>query len=74
MAQFQETSAAGLCVLLFLLGLLMELAQGSLPHRSADFGDLMANSAGIAAGWTLAVAGLGNWCVWVERRIGLQHA
>jgi VanZ family protein len=59
---------------LFLLGMLMELAQGSLPHRSADFGDLMANSAGMAAGWSLAVAGLGNWCVWVERRIGLQHA
>jgi VanZ family protein len=59
---------------LFLLGMLMELTQGSLPHRSAEFGDLVANSAGIAAGWSLAAAGMGNWCVWVERRIGLQHA
>jgi len=59
---------------LFLLGMLMELTQGGLAHRSADFGDFVANTAGIVAGLSLAMVGLGNWCQWVERRVGLQHA
>ncbi len=59
---------------LFLLGLLMELTQGSLAHRSADFGDLLANTAGIVTGLLLSRAGIGRWAHWVERRLGLQHA
>lgn len=59
---------------LLLLGLLMELAQGSLAHRSADLGDLLANTAGIITGLLLSRAGLGRWAYWVERRLGLQHA
>ncbi|TVQ49846.1 MAG: VanZ family protein [Gammaproteobacteria bacterium] len=59
---------------LFLLGLMMELAQGSLAHRSADFGDMLANTAGIATGLVLARLGVGRWCHWLERRLGVQHA
>lgn len=59
---------------LFIFGMLMELFQGGLTHRSADFGDMLANSAGILTGLGLAAAGLAQWCEWTERRLGLAHA
>jgi VanZ family protein len=59
---------------LFIFGLLMELTQGGLSHRSAEFGDMIANTAGILAGLLSAWAGLGHWCEWTERRLGLAHA
>ena len=58
---------------LFLLGLLLELTQGALGHRQADFGDLVANTAGIATGLLLARAGLEHWCLWVERALGMRR-
>jgi len=50
-------------------GVLMELLQGLSGQRSAEIGDLLADAAGIAAGWLLARAGLHRWCRWVELRL-----
>lgn len=52
---------------LLLFGLLMELTQGRFDHRSMDFGDVVANTAGIATGLALAWAGLDRWCQVAER-------
>ena len=54
---------------LFVLGLLLEFVQGTLPYRSAEYADLAANSAGIVAGLALALAGLGSWCARLESRL-----
>lgn len=50
-------------------GVVMELLQGLSGQRSAELRDLLADAAGIAAGWLLAWAGLHRWCRWLERRL-----
>ena len=47
----------------------IEVVQYLLGHRSAELADFVADGLGIAAGFALALAGLGHWCHWVERRI-----
>ncbi len=51
---------------LLAFGGLIEFLQGMLPYRSAEFRDLVADGAGIAAGWALAVIGLRHWTRWLE--------
>ncbi len=52
-------------------GLLIEIAQRTVPYRSADGMDLMADLAGISLGAAIALAGLGGWCKRFED--GLQN-
>jgi hypothetical protein len=58
------TPLVGLGLLAF--GGLIEVLQGMLPYRSAEFRDLLADGAGIAAGWLLALLGLRYWTRWIE--------
>jgi VanZ family protein len=54
-------------VLLFVLGLAIEGAQGAMGlGRQADLHDLLANATGIAAGLIVALLGLGGWAQRVE--------
>jgi len=53
-------------VALLLFGILIELLQQSLAYRSAELADGLADIAGIALGWVLAVSGLQHWVEWVE--------
>jgi VanZ family protein len=51
----------------------MEIGQGIMAiGREADWFDMLANSAGVAAGVIAALLGLGNWMVWVEKLFRLQ--
>jgi VanZ family protein len=57
----------------FLLGASLELAQAAFTeHRSAEWGDLAANTAGIATAWLLSAQGRAGWGlragVWLARR------
>ena len=46
----------------FLLGVALELGQAVLTvHRSAEWGDLAANAAGIATAWLIAGQGRAGW-------------
>ena len=55
-------------VLLIAFGGSLEIAQGLMHEgRTADWFDFLANSLGVATGVTLALCGLGNWMVWVEK-------
>ncbi|RMF95145.1 MAG: VanZ family protein [Gammaproteobacteria bacterium] len=54
--------AAGLLA----FGALIEVLQGLLPYRSAEFADLLFDAGGIVLGWALAVAGLRHWTRWIE--------
>ena len=54
-------------------GVLIELCQGLISYRSAEWPDLGADVIGIAAGLSLALIGAGRWCLaaedwYVERR------
>lgn len=57
----------------FLLGAMLELAQASLTaQRSAEWGDLAANTAGIATAWLISGQGRAGWGLragaWLGRR------
>ena len=53
-------------------GILIELCQGLISYRSAEWPDLGADVIGIAAGLSLALIGAGGWCLaaenWYARR------
>jgi VanZ family protein len=51
-------------------GVLIELLQSFTLYRSADIYDVLADVAGIGAGWLLACAGLRRWCGQVEVLLG----
>lgn len=59
-------------VVLFLFGVLVEVLQWAMPYgRTADAGDLLANSIGIGLG-LLATRALGaSWMARVERLLGV---
>ena len=60
-------------VSLIAFGGALEIAQGLMREgRTADWFDLLANSLGIATGVTLALLGLGNWMVWVEKLLRVR--
>ena len=57
----------------FLLGAALEVAQGALTaHRSPEWADLAANTAGIATAWLIAGQGRAGWGLragaWLARR------
>jgi VanZ family protein len=59
-------------IMLLLCGLLIELIQIPLPGRREEWGDLLADSIGLAAGLFFLQFWLGDWCLWLEQRLGLQ--
>lgn len=61
-----------LFLILLIYGALIELLQNFTPYRQMEFNDFVADAIGLVAGWVLARAGLGNWCVWVEKRFNLS--
>lgn len=59
-------------------GVLIELCQGLISYRSAEWPDLGADVIGIAAGLSLAMIGAGGWCLaaenwYLERKAGNRN-
>ena len=52
----------GIALGLLFLGAGIELCQQMVAFRSADWGDMAANAAGIISGLGIAATGLGGWC------------
>lgn len=60
-------------VLLIAFGGSMEIAQGLMHEgRTADWLDFLANSIGVGVGVTLAMFGLGDWIIWVEKLLRVR--
>lgn len=59
-------------LLLFLCGLMIELIQIPLPGRREEWGDLLADVIGLAAGFVIVRFWLGNWCLRLEQLLRLQ--
>jgi VanZ family protein len=55
----------------FLLGILIELLQGTTATRSMEMADVAANTTGIVAALVLAYVLLGGWAARVEQALGL---
>ncbi len=58
---------------LLIFGALIEACQYLVPYRSAQFGDMLADVAGIACGVVLALLGAGGWSMraesWLREKI-----
>ncbi len=59
---------------LLLYGAIIEIGQSMIPYRTAEWGDLAADLAGIAAGILIAIAVTGEWSLraenWIKNRLG----
>jgi hypothetical protein len=59
--------------LLIAFGGALEIAQGLMHEgREADWFDFLANSLGVGSAVTLALLGLGNWMVWIEKLLRIR--
>lgn len=56
---------------LALCGGLIELLQVPVPGRAAEAADMYADLLGLVVGWLIVRAGLADWCLWLEKRMGL---
>ena len=69
--QYARRSYMRLVVGLTAFGVLIEVGQGMISYRSAEWLDLVADIAGIGIGLCIAIAGLGGWSLrfeqWLER-------
>jgi VanZ family protein len=55
-----------------LMGVALEFAQGALGVRTFETADMLANVAGVALGWALALGGRGSLFVRVERTLSAR--
>jgi VanZ family protein len=69
--QYARSAYWRLVIGLTAFGVLIELGQGMIPYRSAEWMDLVADIAGIGIGLIIASAGLGGWSLrfelWLEK-------
>ncbi len=65
--QRQSYWLVGTALLAF--GLLIEACQRLVGYRVAEWLDVGADVAGILIGFALALAGLSNWCLFIEKRL-----
>ncbi len=69
--QYARRSYGSLIVGLTAFGVLIELVQQTVTHRSAEWMDLVADIGGIGIGLSIAFAGLGGWSLrfeqWLEK-------
>ena len=65
--QYARSSYLRLVVGLMAFGVLIELGQGMVAYRTAEWMDLVADTGGIGIGLGFAAAGLGGWSLRFER-------
>jgi VanZ family protein len=58
-----------IAIVLAMLGLGLDLLQGTVSSRSFDLLDVAANTAGIAVGWAVSAFVLEGWCQRIERAL-----
>jgi VanZ family protein len=57
-----------IAVVLLLLGVALDLLQGTTKSRSFELNDIAADAVGILVGLALSFALFEGWCQWLERR------
>lgn len=63
---FRSRARPWVAIGLFAFGILIEIIQSRVPHRSAEIFDAYADAFGIMIGWGLAGIGLGHWTALLE--------
>lgn len=72
--QFQRRYYWGIALALASYGLAIEAGQSIVVYRTAEWGDLAADFAGIGVGLSLAYAGIGGWSLRAEDWLGSRDA
>ena len=67
--QYAKESYWRIIVGLFVFGVLIEIVQGTLSYRIADWKDLLADGLGIVIGLVIALLGAGGWSLRLERML-----
>ena len=70
---FQKHRYGRIAAALLLFGVLVELCQLQVSYRTAEWNDMLANTAGIIVGLAVAVAGLGGWGLRIEDWYANRH-
>jgi len=52
------------------MGVTLEILQGLTGYRTFDYADMLANTVGVLAGWTLSLTGIKHLLASLDRRIG----
>jgi len=72
--QYARDSYGWILLGLALYGALIEVGQSMIPYRSAEWGDLAADLAGLLAGMLVALFATGGWSLhaenWLKNRFG----
>jgi len=71
-ALFPPSFDARVFATLLVYGLIMELLQSLAPNRLAEFGDIVADAAGLLVGVLLVKTSLRRWPLWLEKLAGSQ--
>jgi len=53
------------------MGVTVEIVQGMTGYRTFDTADMLANGAGVLAGWALSQTGMQHWLAALDQRIGV---
>lgn len=64
--QYEKKSYWRIALGLLAFGVLIELVQGTVSYRHAEWLDLVGDAAGISIGLIIAIAGFGGWSQRVE--------
>lgn len=67
-----ESRWTSLFGLLLTYGVLIEVLQFFTGYRAMEWGDIVADTGGLALGWIMIKAGLANWANWIERLLGAR--
>jgi hypothetical protein len=59
---------------LFAFGMLVEVCQGAMGYRMAEWLDVAGNAAGIAVGLLVSAAGIGGWSLRFEQWLAARRA
>ncbi len=68
--QYRPRSYWRIGVGLIAFGVLIEACQRLVSYRSAEWFDIVADTLGVVVGLTIAMAGVGGWCMRVEDWLG----
>jgi len=72
--QYRPQSYWRIGIGLIAFGVLIEACQRLVTYRSAEWFDIVADVAGITVGLVVAMAGLGGWSLWFEKRFTNSEA
>ncbi len=65
---YQRSAQLKLALLLVLLGVSIEIAQGFTGYRAFEYADMLANSVGVAIGWVVAATPAASLLLMIEKR------